>query len=286
MKALFAIVGLALSLCVFNVNAQVTVDVTLDQEQFLPGETLRASVHVTNHSGQTLHLGDDDGWLTFYVESQDGSVVTKKSDPPVKGEFDLDTQLVATKHVDLAPYFQLARPGSYKVTATVHIKDWNKDITSEPKAFDVIQGAELWTQIFGMPDSSLSNQPPRVRKYSLVQANYLRDQLRLYVEVTDESAGSIVKVRSLGPMISFSQPEAQLDRVSNLHVLCQSGASFFTYTILSPDGEVVRREVYDYVSTHPRLAEDDSGNISVLGGVRRLEPDEMPVVKAPDQLPH
>ena len=284
MKALFATLGLA-SLCVLNTSAQVTVDMSLDQQQFLPGETLPVSVRVTNRSGQMLHLGDA-GWLTFYVESDDGSVVTKKSDLSLKEEFDLDSELMATKHVDLAPYFNLTRAGSFKVTATVHIKDWNSDITSAPQSFDIIQGVELWSQTFGVPDSSPSNQPPRVHKYALVQANYLRDQLRLYLQVTDESAGSIVKVRSLGPMISFSQPEALLDRVSNLHVLCQGGASAFTYTIVNPNGDVIRREVYDYVSTHPRLTEDDTGNILVIGGVRRLEPEELPQVKSPDQLAH
>lgn len=283
MKALFAMLGLAMPLFVFSASAQVAVDLKLDQDQFLPGEAMPVTVRVTNHSGQTLHLGDD-GWLTFFIQADDGSVVLKKADPPVKELFDLNNDDVAIKRLDLAPYFSLEHEGSYHVTATLHIKDWNTDLPSSPQSFDIIEGAELWSQAFGVPDSSAPNQPPRVRKYALVQANYLRDQLRLYVQVVDEADGAILKVHALGPMISFSQPEAQLDNASNLHVLCQTGATAFTYSIVSPDGNVTEQEVYDYVSTRPRLSADDKGDIFVLGGVRRAHPGEIPEVRPPDQL--
>jgi hypothetical protein len=85
-------------------------------------------------------------------------------------------------------------------------------------------------------------------------------------------------------MISFSQPEAQLDSASNLHVLDQTGATAFTYSIISPNGDMTGQDVYDYVSTRPRLSEDDKGNIFVLGGVHRSQPGEIPAVKAPDQI--
>jgi hypothetical protein len=283
MKVLFTLFGLVLALFFFSASAQVTVEVKLEQDQFLPGETIPASVHIINRSGQTLHLGND-GWLSFFVQGDNGSIVAKKTDMPVKDLFDLNNGDMATKSVDLAPYFALTHNGTYRVTASVHISEWDQDITSTPQSFDIIQGAELWSQAFGVPDSSAPNLPPHVRKYTLVQANYLHDQLRLYVQVVDESDGTVVKVNALGPMISFSQPEAQLDSASNLHVLCQTGATAFTYSIVSPDGVITKREVYDYVSTHPRLSEDDKGNIIVQGGILRADPGTIPSVKPPDQI--
>ncbi len=283
MKALFTVLGLALPMFLFSASAQVTVDISLDQQQFLPGEALPVSVHVTNRSGQLLHLGDSD-WLSFFVESDDGSMVSKKSDPPVKGLFDLDNSEMATKQVNLAPYFNLGHTGTYRIIATVHIAAWNQDVSSQPQKFDVIEGAQLWSQTFGVPNLETPSQPPSIRKYTLVEANYLRDQLRLYVQIGDESDGSIVKVDALGPMISFSQPEAQLDRASNLHVICQSGATAFTYSIVTPDGDVTSQEKYDYINTRPRLGADTNGNIIVVGGIRRAEPGEIPAVKQPAQL--
>jgi hypothetical protein len=279
MKALFLTFGLALAS--FYASAQISVDVTMKQEQFLPGESVPVYVHVTNRSGQTLHLGDDNEWLSFLVESDDGFIVVKKSDPSVIGAFDLGSSEVATKRVDLAPYFSLSRNGRYKVTATLHIKAWSTDVASSPKKFNVIQGAELWSQAFGVPDPAVTNTPPAVRKYTLVEANYLSDQLRLYVQVSDAVGGNL-KVHAIGPMISFGQPEAQLDPISNLHILYQNGASTFTYAVVDPDGDITQQEVYDYVTTRPRLHQDDNGNISVYGGVRRIE---TPPVQAPDALP-
>src|SRR5580700_881145 len=89
MKALIAFFGLVLPLLIINAPAQVAVDLKLDQDQFLPGETMPLSVHITNRSGQTIHLGND-GWLTFYIQADNGSVVNKKMDPPVKDPFDLN----------------------------------------------------------------------------------------------------------------------------------------------------------------------------------------------------
>jgi hypothetical protein len=262
------------------------VEVVLAQEQFLPSEAVPVAVRITNRSGQPLHLGADAGWLTFDVESADGFIVLKNAEVPVLGEFEVGSSEVATKRVDLAPYFVLSKPGRYRVIATVRIKDWQTEMSSAPKNFDVISGARLWSQDFGVPvPEGVTNQPPEVRKYTLVEANYLSSQLRLYVQVSDESESRVFKVVAVGKLISFSKPETQLDRFSNLHVLWQTGASSFTYAVVNPSGDVAREEIYDYVKTHPRLGMNDAGDITVVGGVRRLKADEIPVMEPPAELP-
>ena len=287
MKIALSILGLAL-FSLFNAPAQVvTVQLSLEQEQFLPGETLPLTVRIVNNSGQSLHLGADAKWLKFGVESADNNfVVMRNTDPPVVGAFDLGSAEVATMHVDLAPYFVMTHAGRYRVVATVHIPEWGTDMASPAKEFDIIDGARLWTQDFGMPvPAGVTNQPPVVRKYILEEANYLRHQLRMYVLVSDQSGARILKVSAIGPMVSFSQPEAQLDRASNLHVIYQSGAQSFIYSVVNPDGNITQQERYDYVGTRPRLAVTDAGDIVEQGGVRRVKPGEMPAVKAPDELP-
>jgi hypothetical protein len=273
-------------LALFSASAQVTVEVALDQEQFLPGEALPVTVRITNRSGQPLHLGAEADWLTFSVQSLTGTMVIKKGDAPVQDEFDLGSSQVATKRVDVAPYFTLTRQGGYRVNATVRIRDWNTAITSLPESFNVIDGAKLWSQTFGLPiPHGVTNAAPEVRKYTLEEANYLRSQLRMYVQVSDESESRIFKVRAIGPMVSFSQPEAQLDRFSSLHVIYQSGARIFTYSVVSPDGDILRQEIYDYLKARPRLHVDDNGNISVIGGARRVKPSDAPEIKSPGAVP-
>jgi hypothetical protein len=284
MKSSWLIFGLALW-PFLNASAQVSVEVTLDQEQFLPNEAMPVAVRITNRSGQPLHLGAETNWLVFSVESADGFVVVKNADPPVMGEFDLGSSQVATKRADLAPCFALTRAGRYRIIATVRIKDWGAEVASPPRNFDVVDGAKIWSQVFGMPmPAGVTNRAPEIRKYALEQASYLRSQLRLYVQVSDESEVHIFKVRPIGSMVSFGQPEAQLDRFSNLHVLWRSGASVFTYSVINPGGDIARQDFYDYLDTRPRLRTDENGNITVIGGVRRVMPDELPVVKSPKDL--
>ena len=172
MKIFFSLV---LTTLIFSrVSAQVSVELALDQEQFLPNETIRLAVKITNRSGQPVHLGADPSWLTFGVESEEGYVVIKNAEVPVVEAFDLESSQMATKHVDLQPYFSMGKPGRYKVTATVRIKEWSLTINSVPKHFDVINGAELWSQDFGVLVAA--DAAPEPRKYTLVEANYLREQ--------------------------------------------------------------------------------------------------------------
>src|SRR5688572_29319595 len=95
--------------------AQITVEVVVEQEQFLREEPLPVKVRVTNRSGQTLRLGQDNEWLAFALESLDGAVVSKLADAPVIGAFTLESAQVATRQVDLMPCFDLSQPGRYKV---------------------------------------------------------------------------------------------------------------------------------------------------------------------------
>ena len=259
-----------------SASAQVTVQVAMEQQQFLPGEAVQVAVRITNRSGQTLHLGADPDWLTFTVEGkEEPTVVAKLGDAPVAGEFELESSKVATKRVDLAPYFALGQPGRYAVVANVRIADWNRMISSPPKEFNVIQGAHLWEQTVGLP--AAPGAVPEVRKYILQQANYFKGSPRLYLRVTD-ATGRSLKVFQIGSIVSFGQPDPQVDKTSNLHVLYQMGPGVFSYTVFNPDGDVTTRQIYDYITTRPRLRLDDQGNVAVVGGVRRVTPEDSPQV--------
>jgi hypothetical protein len=277
MNSFKAMLGFLLATLV-RLSAQVTVEVVLEQEQFLPGEALPAAVKIRNHSGQTLRMGREAHWLTFSVESRDGFVVIKSGEAPVTGEFTLESSQVATKRVDLAPYFSLTRPGRYSIIATARIMEWNGEATSPPKSFDIINGAKLWSHDFGVPPAAgATNQPPEIRRYTLQQANYLRKQLRLYLRLTDESESKVLKVVSIGALVGFSQPEPRVDQRSHLHLLYQNGARAFSYTVINPDGEIIIRQTHEYIGSRPRLQTDKDGKVSVVGGVRRVTNDDLPV---------
>ena len=260
-----------------RLGAQVSVEVTLDQEHYLSGENLTAAVRITNRSGQPLHLGGESDWLTFALESRDGrGIVIKNSDPAVLGEFTLANTKVATRRVELVPHFDLALAGRYTLVASVRIKDWDQTLTTKPKNFDIINGAKLWSQDFGVPVAGSTNRSPEVRKYALEQANYLRTQLQLYFRLTDAEGGRVLKVFPLGPMVSFGIPEHQIDQACNLHVLYQNGAHAFSYTVINPDGDILLRQTHDYTSTRPKFQLGENGQLTVVGGARRPTSEDIP----------
>ena len=252
----------------------------------IPCRSTPPAVNFSASLGDILHFGADPTWLTFNVEAADGFVVVKNAEVPVAGEFDLESSQMATKRVDLAPYFVLSEAGHYRIIATVRINEWHAQVTSPPKGFDVIHGAKLWSQDFGLPmPAGATQQAPEVRRYTLIEANYLRSQLRLYVQVSDEAEARTFKVSAVGKLVSFSQPEGKLDRLSNLHVLYQSGGKEFNYAVINPDGDVIQRAVYDYVDSRPRLNVKDNGDVVVVGGARRGRPAEVPPVQPPVEIP-
>jgi hypothetical protein len=267
--------------------AQVAAEVQMEQGQFLPGEPIPVSVRVINHSGQTLHFGKED-WLSYSVEANDGFIPVKTGEPPVAHDFDLETSRIATQHSDLSPYFTISRPGQYSVIASVKIDGWGAEVTSTPKRFVVIKGTKLWEQGFGVLQSAAANhEPPELRKYILVQATYLKS-MKLYLRLTDTTESRVIRLVPIGPIVSFSRLQTQLDRQNNLHLLYEDGARSSNYSVINTDGEIIIRQTHVYTDAGPRLKVDESGNVSVVGGARHVAANDLPAAKLPvlsDDLP-
>ena len=251
---------------------QLTVEVLLDQKQYLRDEAVLAKVRVTNRSGQTLRLGDDAEWLSFTVEGTEGARAIQLSEPPVVGAFILESARMATRTVNLTPHFDLSQLGRYSVTATVKIKEWTEELSSRPKLIEIVSGLRVWDQVFGVPSTSGA---PELRRYALQQANYL-NHLQLYVRVSDSDDARVFRVFPLGPLVTFSATEAQVDRQSQLHVLFQTGARAFAYNVVNPDGEVIARQTHEYAGSRPQLRNTEDGKIAVSGGVRRFTSMDIP----------
>jgi hypothetical protein len=280
MKGFLCIAGLALAaINAWGQQTPVTADLGVAQEQTLPNEDLRVAVKITNISGRTLQFGKEADWLTFKVESLDGFAVPSHGQPPVTGEFSLDSSTAGTKRVNITPHFNIQRPGRYRVIATVKLPQWGSEVSTPPKTFEVLTGTKLKVIDFGVPSSASSTNAPEMRKYILQQANYSKE-LKLYVRVTDATETETLKVLSLARIFSFSRPELQLDRFSNLHVVVQTAQKGFSYFEINPEGQLLARQTHDFKGdSRPHLVPTDDGLITVTGGVRREADDDLPPSK-------
>ena len=263
---------LALLASVGAARAQVNVEVLFDQEHFLRSESLPLRVRISNFSGQTLRLGEELDWLAFTVTADDGKALARQGNIPLPKPFTLDSAKSVSLRADLMPYFQLREPGRYKVAVRVKIPQLESEVTADWKSFDIISGAKIWEKEVGVPGTS----PLVVRKFALQQATFLK-QARLYARVTDATEATLIRVLPLGPLTSFSSPEAVVDKSSQLHVLFQNGQRSFSYAIVTPDGEQIIRQTHDIVgSSRPTLRQEDDGRVVVHGGQRRLLLSDLP----------
>jgi len=267
LAAVFLLVGLAVA-----ARAQVSVEVLLDQEQFLRDENLLIKVRFVNRSGQTLKFAPEMDWLAFNVETREGKAVQTSGDLPEGEPFTLESSMVATRLVDLSSVYRFELPGRYNVSAVIKVKEWGREFSSKSKPSEIVRGTKLWEQEFGIP---VEGGAPEVRKYILQQAQYQK-RLMLYLRVTDQGERFSYRCTPVGPLVSVSRPEAQVDQSSNLHLLFQTGARSFRYTVYNPAADLLVRQFHEYGKSRPALRMNDAGGIFVNGGARRILADDVP----------
>jgi hypothetical protein len=276
----------ALAVAAGSARAQVsgiTAELQMDQDQYLPDEDLHLSVKITNRSGQPVTFGQNNQWISFVVVGDNNYLAPKVSEMPVSGEFTVLTGQTALRALNPTPYFDFRRPGHYRIAAVLKIAQWkNLEIPCKSAKFTVANGLPIRGRAnlqFGVPPPpGVTNALPEVRNYSLIKVAYL-DSLKLYFRLTD-STGRTLKVFPLSRMLSFSDPEAQLDRSNNLHVLMQTGAKTFTYSEVDPDGRLLTQQLYEYTLTRPELRATEDGAIFVSGGQRRVIDNDIPAAAA------
>jgi hypothetical protein len=272
-------------------SAQVKVEVVFDGEQYIANEPLIARVRIINDSGSTLRLAGTPDWLDFAVRAKqngkEGGYVRPLRPPTSIDAFTLESSKTATVRMDLSPCFNLTQTGEYQVVATVKVPAFSATYASPPKTFFIVTGSRMWERPFGVPPSIAAPDPgglPEMRKYILIQA-LSGKETKFYVRLTDAQENNI-KVIPIGTLISFSRPEPQLDKWSNLHVLYQIGSRSFVYTVINPAGLLIARETHEISDTRPTMATTDEGRIVIRGGKRRPTIDDIPPYDAaqiPDQ---
>ncbi len=267
----FVIITVCSSIVTF---AQIQVDLSFPQQQYLAYEPIIAVVKISNVSGQTLNFKKDDNWLDFTMETKTGRIIPKDAEIPQQEDFSIQSGEVGILRVDIQPCYNAVSPDRYTVVANVRIKGWDKVFTSKEETFDIVTGIKIWEKEFGVPSADGEN-PPEVKKYTLLLANF-KDHLRLYFRLSNAGEDKVDKMTYMGNLTSIGKPEANLDKFNNLHVLYQVGAKAFRYSVFSPEGRLFIKETHDYTISRPRLWLDQDGRIYVRGGARRITSEDIP----------
>ena len=139
---------------------------------------------------------------------------------------------------------------------------WGNFFTLATRVFEVTDARPIWQQTVGIPDGM---RPGNVRTYSLL-TNRFPDHTSLYVRVQDKDTGVVYATYSLGRAIAFEQPQAEIDRANQLHVLHCAAPRAWSYSRIGLNGELLAHSSFMETKTRPRLVHSGNGEVAVHGG--------------------
>ena len=104
------------------------------------------------------------------------------------------------------------------------------------------------------------------RTYSLLSNRFL-DHTSLYVRVENRDTGVVYTTYSLGRIIASQDPQAEIDRANQLHVLHCAAPRTWAYSHVGLNGELLAHSTFLERKSRPRLRHTADGSIAVNGGM-------------------
>ncbi len=245
--------------------AQIQIDLKLPRLQYIAYEPVIATVGITNLAGRDIDLHDASGqpWFGFEVTGQDGQLIgtiKASAQPPLK----IETGKHVTQKIDIGSFFAVHDFGTYHVRAHIFFSDLGKYFYSPAKVFEVTDARPIWQRTVGIPEGVSTGGS--VRTYSLLM-NRFPDHTSLYVRVEDKDTGIVYATYSLGRLIAFDDPRAELDRANQLHILFCAAPRTWSYDRIGLDGEHIAHATFMETKSRPKLVRADSGEVKIAGGM-------------------
>jgi len=256
--------------CVFLFAAaaegQIQVELKFKRLQYIAYEPVLATVTLTNLAGRDIELHDANGqsWLGFEVSGNEDQPVTLLSTEIAQPPLKIEAGQRVTQQIDLASLYPVHDFGAYHVRTHVYFPDLARFFYSPTRVFEVTDSRPIWQQTVGIPDGVAANG--NVRTYSLL-TNRFPDHTALYVRVQDKDTGIVYATYSLGRSIAFEQPQAEIDRANQLHVLHCAAPRAWSYSRIGLNGELLEHSSFMETKTRPRLVHSTNGEVAVWGGV-------------------
>jgi hypothetical protein len=250
-----------LSVIALTVQAQIQVELKFSRLQYIAFEPVLAKVTITNLTGRDIDLHDDrdQTWSGFEIQGDQGRLIAPRQRPP-EPALHVAAGTSVTRKIDLTELFPIGDLGVYHVRANVFFADLNKFFYARTKVFEVTSARPIWQRTVGDPKTN------RVHTYSLM-TNRFPDHTSLYVRVEDRQNSLVYATYSLGRVIEFDEPQAEVDRENRLHVLQCSAPRVWSYSMIGLDGKLLERASYSQTRSLPRLRRGDDGRVMVQGGI-------------------
>ncbi len=255
-------------ICVFAsaAEAQIQVELKFKRLQYIAHEPVYATVKITNLAGRDVDLRDQDGqrWFGFEVTAGDNRLIAPAGQQEPEAPLHIGAGQTVTRKINLTPVYPVHDFGTYHVRGNIFFADLNKFFYSQTKVFQITDARAVWQRTVGSPDG----QPGagETRTYSLL-SNRFADHTSLYVRVEDKTRGVVFNTYSLGRVIAYDEPQAELDRANQLHVLHCSAPQTWSYSHIDVNGSLLKHSTFMQTKSQPHLRHAANGAIAVHGGM-------------------
>src|SRR6266403_1334790 len=261
-----------LATCVFFFAAaaegQIQVELKFKRLQYIAYEPVVATVAITIHAGRDIDLHDARGqsWLGCEVTGNEDQPITllATENPAAAGPLKIEAGQRVTRQFDLGSLYPVHDFGAYHVRTHVYFAELGKFFYSGTRVFEVTDARPIWQQTVGIPDGVAASGD--VRTYSIL-TNRFPDHTSLYVRVQDRDTGIVYATYPLGRTIAFEQPQAEIDRANQLHVLHCAAPRAWSYARIGLNGELLTHSSFMETKTRPHLVHSSGGEIAVHGGM-------------------
>lgn len=246
-------------------NAQIEVQLKFTRLQYIAYEPLLATVSITNRAGRDIDLQDAGGerWFGFEITGRDGQSVAADSSQKME-PLHIETGQTVTQKINIADLYAIQDYGNYHVRAHVYFSDLGRYFYSQTKVVEITDARPIWKQSVGIPaDSGVGGAS---RTYSLL-TNRFADHTSLYVRVEDEPRNTVYATYSLGRIIAFDEPHAEIDRDNKLHVLHCAAPRAWSYAIIGLNGQLLSHSTLLETKTRPHFKRAANGDVAVVGGI-------------------
>jgi hypothetical protein len=267
----YGVMKLLLSVaCVFlfigGAHGQIQVELKFKRLQYIAYEPVVATLGIINLAGRDVDLHDAEGqpWFGLEITGSEGQPIAPVSTDKKQAPLKIEAGKKVTQRINLTPLYAVHDLGVYHVRAHIYFADLSKFFYSQTKVFEVTEARPIWQRTVGMPDGAVG--PGSARTYSLL-TNRLPDHTSLYVRVEDKDSGIVYATYSLGRVIAFDEPQAELDRSNQLHILYCAAPRSWGYSRVGLNGELIARSSFIETKTRPRLFHATDGTVAVRGGM-------------------
>ena len=247
-------------------HGQIQVELKFKRLQYIAYEPVVATLGITNLAGRDIELRDADGqsWLGFEITGSEEQPIAplggENAQPPLK----IEAGQRVTRQIDLGPLYSVHDFGAYHVRTHVYFADLAKFFYSPTRVFEVTDARPIWQQTVGIPGGVAASG--ELRTYSLL-TNRFPDHTSLYVRVQDKDTGIVYATYPLGRTIAFEQPQAEIGRANQLHVLHCAAPRAWSYSRIGLNGELLEHSSFMETKSRPRLVHSGNGEVAVRGGM-------------------